>query len=129
MTALTVSRTIPVLRMFDVAKAEDFYERFLGFSVDWDHRFDAGYPLYRQISRDGVILHLTEHYRDASPGASVLFQVAGIEALHLELAKKDDRYTKPALDPWIGGGLCLIVSDPFANRLTFYQPDEDGNGG
>jgi hypothetical protein len=31
---------VPVLRIFDIAKADEFYQGFLGFSVDWDHRFD-----------------------------------------------------------------------------------------
>ena len=43
------TRVVPILRIFDVAKADEFYLGFLGFSVDWDHRFDADAPLYRQI--------------------------------------------------------------------------------
>src|SRR3954468_24119707 len=30
---------IPILRIFDVEKAREFYLDFLGFSMDWDHRF------------------------------------------------------------------------------------------
>ena len=52
---------IPVLRVFDIGKADEFYQGFLGFSVDWDHRFDPNAPLYRQISRGDLILHLSEH--------------------------------------------------------------------
>jgi len=52
---------IPVLRIFDIGKADEFYQGFLGFSVDWDHRFDPNAPLYRQISRGDLILHLSEH--------------------------------------------------------------------
>lgn len=56
------NRTIPILRIFNVAKADEFYVGFLGFSVDWDHRFDDNAPLYRQISRGDLILHLSEHH-------------------------------------------------------------------
>jgi Glyoxalase superfamily protein len=43
---------VPILRIFDIAKADEFYLGFLGFAVDWDHRFEPGLPpLYRQISR------------------------------------------------------------------------------
>ena len=59
---LQVSQTIPLLRIFDVAKAHAFYVDFLGFKVDWEHRFDANAPLYEQISRAGCVLHLTEHH-------------------------------------------------------------------
>jgi hypothetical protein len=46
-----------VLRIFNIEKADEFYKGFLGFTVDWDHRFDPGAPLYRQISRGNLILH------------------------------------------------------------------------
>jgi hypothetical protein len=57
---------IPILRIFDIRKADEFYQEFLGFSVDWDHRFDANAPLYRQISRGDLILHLSEHHGDGA---------------------------------------------------------------
>jgi len=62
---------IPVLRIFDIEKAEGFYLGFLGFTVDWDHRFDPTAPLYRQILRGNPILHLSEHHGDGSPGVHV----------------------------------------------------------
>jgi len=40
-----------VLRSFDEAKAREFYVDFLGFTVDWEHRFEPGMPLYMQVSR------------------------------------------------------------------------------
>ena len=40
---------VPILRIFDIAKADEFYQGFLGFKVDWDHRFDDNAPLYRQV--------------------------------------------------------------------------------
>ena len=35
----------PILRIFDIAKADEFYLGFLGFSLDWEHRFDDDAPL------------------------------------------------------------------------------------
>jgi hypothetical protein len=32
-------QAIPIFRIFDVAKAKEFYVGFLGFQVDWEHRF------------------------------------------------------------------------------------------
>lgn len=43
--------TTPILRIFDEAKAKEFYVGFLGFTVDWEHRFEAGLPLYMQVSK------------------------------------------------------------------------------
>jgi Glyoxalase superfamily protein len=31
---------IPILRIFDVTKAREFYLDFLGFRVDWEARFN-----------------------------------------------------------------------------------------
>jgi len=47
-----VLQTIPILRIFDVAKAREFYVGFLGFPVDWEHRFDDRAPVYMQVNED-----------------------------------------------------------------------------
>ena len=39
---MKVKRTIPLIRIFDEAKARAFYVDWLGFSVDWEHRFEEG---------------------------------------------------------------------------------------
>jgi catechol 2,3-dioxygenase-like lactoylglutathione lyase family enzyme len=70
-------QAIPILRIFDVDKAKEFYVGFLGFHVDWEARFDETAPLYFQISSDGLLLHLSEHHGDACPGSTVTVQVTG----------------------------------------------------
>jgi Glyoxalase superfamily protein len=85
---------IPSLRIFDVGKADEFYQRFLGFS-DRDHRYDANAPLYRQISRGNLILHLSEHHGDGSLGARLRVMMQGIEAFHGEISSKGYRYMRP----------------------------------
>jgi hypothetical protein len=37
---------VPVIRIFDETKARAFYLDFLGFTVDWEHRFDESAPIY-----------------------------------------------------------------------------------
>jgi catechol 2,3-dioxygenase-like lactoylglutathione lyase family enzyme len=39
---MTLGKTTPILRIFDEAKAREFYVDFLGFKVDWEHRFEPG---------------------------------------------------------------------------------------
>src|SRR4051794_28673313 len=53
---------IPILRIFDEAKAREFYLDFLDFHLDWEHRFAPDLPLYCQVSRSGLMLHLSEHH-------------------------------------------------------------------
>ncbi|MFN3791877.1 glyoxalase superfamily protein [Massilia sp.] len=109
----------PILRIFDEAKAREFYVSFLGFQVDWEHRFEPGLPLYLQVSRDGCVLHLSEHHGDCCPGAAMRIEVDDIDALHAELSAKQYGYARPDIDdtPW--GSRDMSVKDPFGNRLTF----------
>ena len=72
-------RTIPILRIFDVAKAKEFYVGFLGFTVDWEHHFEDNTQAYLQMSRAGLTLHLSEHHGDCCPGSTVFVWMTGIE--------------------------------------------------
>lgn len=113
--------TTPILRIFDIAKAHEFYVGFLGFEVQWEHRFSDNAPLYTEISRDGCILHLSEHHGDASPGSAVRIRVKDIVDLHRDLTAKDYRFAKPGLceTPWKTGE--ISVTDPFGNHLHFFE--------
>jgi catechol 2,3-dioxygenase-like lactoylglutathione lyase family enzyme len=113
----------PILRCFDEAKTREFYVDYLGFTIDWEHRFEDNFPLYLQVSRDGCVLHLTEHHGDCSPGAAIRIACGDVDAYHAELAAKDYKYAKPGVEspPW--GGREMSIKDPFGNRLTFATPD------
>lgn len=115
---------IPILRIFDEAKAREFYCGFLGFSVDFEHRFGAALPLYMQVSRAGLQLHLSEHHGDASPGSTVFVPVQDVRPLWQELSDKHYSYGRPGIEtqPW---GDVLTVHDPFGNRLRFCQQRTD----
>ena len=116
--------TIPILRIFAVDKAMEFYVGFLGFKVDWEHRFGDNFPLCAQISRGGLRLHLSEHHGDASPGSTVFVWMRGIAAFHAELKAKDYRYNKPGLEDAVWDGKLVQVSDPFGNRIRFSEPNK-----
>ncbi|KIW11027.1 hypothetical protein PV08_10326 [Exophiala spinifera] len=117
----------PILRIFDIAKAEEFYRDFLGFSTDWDHRFGDDFPLYRQISRGGLVFHLSEHHGDGSPGVHVRINTSGIAQFHAELESKNYRYMKPGLDKASPDRLEMTVIDPFGNKLTFVEEQNKKN--
>ena len=120
--AMTFGRVIPILRIFDIAKADEFYLGFLGFSIDWDHRFDDSAPLYRQISRGDLILHLSEHHGDGNPGARLRVMMTDVTAFHAELIGKTYRYMRPGLEttPWNTRETGVI--DPFGNLIRFCEP-------
>lgn len=101
-------------------KAREFYLGFLGFAVDWEHRYGDNFPLYCQVSRAGLRLHLSEHAGDASPGSALCVYMTGVRALHAELTARDYRYMKPGLET-AEGRLELTVTDPFSNRIRFME--------
>jgi hypothetical protein len=119
-SGIGIKPPIPIFRIFAVDKAMEFYCGFLGFTLDWEHRFGENFPLYCQVSRDEMLLHLSEHSGDASPGARAFVPVGDVRAFQAELAGKDYRYMKPGLEdaPW---GTEMTVIDPFNNRITFCE--------
>ena len=111
---------VPILRIFSEQKAREFYLDFLGFSLDWEHRFEEGMPLYAQVRRGELVLHLSEHYGDATPGSTVFIPTEDIDALHRELEAKAYKYARPGVEdlPW---GRQMQIADPFGNRLRFCE--------
>jgi catechol 2,3-dioxygenase-like lactoylglutathione lyase family enzyme len=118
---MTLGPSTPLLRIFDEGKAREFYVEYLGFKVDWEHRLQADFPLYLQVSRDGCTLHLTEHHGDCCPGAAVRVRTTELDALHAELSAKPYRYAHPSIEQMPWGTRDMAVKDPFGNRLTFTE--------
>lgn len=116
---MSFGKTTPILRIFDERKAREFYLDFLGFKLDWEHRFEPGLPLYLQVSRDGCVLHLSEHHGDGSPGAALRIETDELEAFHRELLAKTYGYARPGLQQMPWGSTDMSIHDPFGNRLTF----------
>lgn len=114
---LRAMTTIPVLRIFDESKAREFYVDYLGFQVDWEHRYEPGMPLYMQVSLDGLVLHLSEHHGDGTPGSTVFVRVEGLERYHEEIRSKGYGYLRPGLETTERESRCLELIDPFGNRL------------
>ena len=61
--------TVPILRSFDADKAREFYIDWLGFAVDWEHRYGDNFPLYTQISRGGLRLQRRRYFQPWSRDA------------------------------------------------------------
>ena len=91
------TRAIPTLRMFDSAKAREFYIGFLGFTVDFEHRFEPDLPLFMQISLGDVILYLSEHHGDCSPGAKIVIETTDLAAYHADSRRSNTDMLAPGL--------------------------------
>jgi uncharacterized glyoxalase superfamily protein PhnB len=118
---MKIEKVIPILRIFDETKAIEFYIGWLGFTIDWQHRYDDNAPLYMQISKDGLVLHLSEHHGDSTPGAKIFIECSGVRELQKELNEKKYKYNRPGLEqePW--NAISVTVIDPFMNRIAFNE--------
>ena len=121
---MKIANPIPILRSFDEVKAREFYVDFLGFRVDWEHRFEDGLPLYMQLSKGNCIIHVSEHHGDFSPGAALRIEVGELDEFHEHLNGKQYQNARPGIaeQPW---GRDMSVSDPFGNRLIFCELNDD----
>ncbi|OYN90233.1 glyoxalase superfamily protein [Parenemella sanctibonifatiensis] len=113
---------VPVLRIQDVALATEFYVDYLGFGIEWEHRFEPGLPLYARIRRGDTVLDLSEHHGDGTPGTVVWIPIADAESFHAELVARPHRRLRPGIDTDAPGGPTIQVIDPFGNTLRFCQP-------
>ncbi len=118
--AIALRPAVPVLRIFSEEKAEEFYLDFLGFTLDWHHRFEDDLPLYAQISRSGLVLHLSAHHGDGTPGSTAYLWMTGIDAFQRELLSRPYGYARPGItdSPWARE---LEIADPFGNHLRFAE--------
>jgi catechol 2,3-dioxygenase-like lactoylglutathione lyase family enzyme len=111
-------RVIPQLRSTNWQRTRAFYERGLGFQVDWEHQFEPGFPVFAQVTRDSLTLFLTEHTGDCQAGGAAYLVVDDVDALYQELRSRGAPVQDPPQDPpW--GGREMSILDPDGNRLRF----------
>jgi len=111
-------RVFPQLRMTNWKRTRVFYVDGLGFTVDWEHRFEPGLPVFAQLTRDGLSLFLTEHTGDCQPGGAAYFVVDDVEGLYREITSRGITPTEPPGETeW--GAREMTVVDPDGNKLRF----------
>lgn len=111
---------IPIFRILDLDKAIDFYVEFLGFTLDWEHRFGENEPLYMQVSKGDLILHLSENKRFQT-GVIIFVETKGIENFHTELLTRKSKYLVPGISGTRWNTKQMELLDPFGNLLRFNE--------
>ena len=112
------SRSIPTLRIFDLAKAKEFYVDFLGFRIDWEHRFENGRAVYLQIARGD--LSCTSASTTATASRRSVYVCAHDRPRGLSPRDHGPRITvraRPGIEPTPWRSRLMEVIDPFGNRL------------
>lgn len=96
----------PVLRVADGHETAKWYQR-LGFTVEGEHCFAPGMPLYMFLRRGPNSLHLSEHTGDARPNTLVYFSVTNLDEVAAEFGATVEQM------PW---GRNIELTDPDGNR-------------
>jgi catechol 2,3-dioxygenase-like lactoylglutathione lyase family enzyme len=109
-------RVMPTLRITDYARSKEFYVGGLGFQVDWEHRFEPGFPVFVQVSREGLAFFLTEHTGDCPVGGLVHLYIADVDAWYREFQRKGVP-VREAPDEYLPGLRSMTVADPDGNKL------------
>ncbi|MBN3928168.1 glyoxalase superfamily protein [Streptomyces fenghuangensis] len=105
---------IPILHVEDAAAAVAWYGR-LGFTRQWEHRFEPGLPAFVEVARGRMRLFLSEHRGDARPDTLVYLRVHDVDAVA-------DEFGVQAEDaPWARE---VELRDPDGNRLRVGTPTE-----
>ncbi len=112
---------VPILRSFDEDRARAFWCDWLGFEIDWEHRFAPGLPLYMQIRQGDCLLHVSGHHGDATPGSAVRIEVDDIEARLAGLVSRPYPNLRPAIVDQSWGDREIRLLDPFGNTVVFWQ--------
>lgn len=115
---------VPTLRITDYARSRTFYTDALGFSIDWEHRFEPGFPVFMQITRDGLTFYLSEHAGDCQVGGLVHLYVPDVDAWYTALRGKGVAVEPPSEDlPGLRG---INIVDPDGNQMRVYTRLNEG---
>jgi catechol 2,3-dioxygenase-like lactoylglutathione lyase family enzyme len=118
---MTFDRVVPTLRMFDVDKAKEFFVGFLGFKIDFEHRFSDEAPLFMRVSRGDAFFYVSEHHGDGAPGTHITIQMTGLDEYHRELIAKNYRYYRPGIQATEWGTRIMTVEDGSGNTIRFSE--------
>lgn len=118
---MKAQQIIPILRIFDYQKSVEFYIDWLGFEIVWEHHFEENTPVYMEVKKDNIILHLSEHHGDGTPGSRVFIWAEEIADYHKELIDKKYKYNRPGLEKTFYDAISFTVDDPFGNKIIFNE--------
>ncbi|MBS1795074.1 MAG: VOC family protein [Acidobacteria bacterium] len=118
---MKITQASPIFRIFDEFRAREFYLDFLGFEIQFEHRFEPNMPLYMGIRLGDFILHLSEHAGDATPVSGVYIEMTGLDEYQKTLAAKNYKYCRPEIAESGYGTRLMKIIDPFHNWLSFNE--------
>lgn len=107
--------------MYDIERTKAFYLDFLGCALDFEDGDPDG-PVYMQVSRGPLVLHLSSHHGDGTPGSVVLVEISGMDELIAGLHATGYPFMHPGIDDGPGPGMrSTELIDPASNLIRFFE--------
>ena len=110
-----MQQVFSALRITDYDRSRAFYVDVLGFEIDWEHRFGPDFPVFLQVTREGLSLYLSQHEGDCKVGGLVYFYVPDVDGWHDEIVRHGLNVPPPKDQPW--GNREVRLSDPDGNTV------------
>ena len=121
-------KVFPTLRITNYAASKKYYVEVLGFKIDWEHRFEPNFPVFMQVSRDGMAVFLSEHTGDCPVGGLVHFYVPDVDAWHEEFQARG-AIIRETPNECLQGVRSMAIEDPDGNKLMIHtRLPGDGSG-
>lgn len=76
-----IDSCVPTLQSNDASKSFDFYRSIFGFTKNWEHRYEPGFPLFISMSCGNTTIFITEHKNESAFGAELYLYVTDIVKL------------------------------------------------
>ena len=109
-----MQNVIPALRITDCEKSKAFYLQGLGFTLDWEHRFQPDFPVFMSITRDSLSIFLSQHSGDCQVGGLVYLFVDDVDAWRASISW-EIAAPHPKDQPW--GMREMRLKDPDGNTI------------
>lgn len=106
---------VPILAVTDVDLSLPWWER-LGFTEEFRHQYEPGFPRFVGIARDECHIFLSEHTGDAPGPALVYLWVDDVDAVAREFGVTIDDM------PWARD---CEITDPDGNRVRAATPQPE----
>ena len=112
-----MQKVIPVFHITDYSKSLAFYVDNLGFEVDWQHVFEAGFPVFAQITKEDMTIYLSEHKEDCAVGGLIYLFVNDVDTWYNELKINKNIVISNPPNEDIEGLRTMTILDPDLNQL------------
>ena len=124
MTDMTtdIELCVPTLQSSDAKLSFEFYRKTLGFSKNWEHQFEPGFPLFISMSSGKTTVFITEHKDESAFGAELYLYVKNVDEVASVFKESNiELDVEPYDTDW--GTREFNVRDPDGNKLRIGQSD------